>query len=77
MEPGRCPEPTTDEIAACAYLIYEAEGCPHGRALAHWLQAKAQLIAAHKHDAGEIESLDPAALHPARRSADDGPESKT
>ena len=46
------PEPTAEEIATCAYLIYEAEGRLHGRDVAHWLQAEAQLIAARQHDAG-------------------------
>jgi hypothetical protein len=38
-------EPTREEIAACAYLIYEREGRPDGKATQHWLEAEAQLIA--------------------------------
>ena len=44
-------EPTDDEIAACAYFIWEKEGRPPRRENAHWLQAEAQLIATRKHDA--------------------------
>jgi hypothetical protein len=40
--------PTQEEIAACAHLIYEKEGRPEGKALQHWLQAEAQLIAERK-----------------------------
>jgi len=39
--------PSSEEIAVCAYIIWEREGCPHGRALEHWLQAEAQLRLAH------------------------------
>lgn len=28
-----------------SYLIWQREGCPHGRALDHWLRAKAELEA--------------------------------
>lgn len=41
-------KPTHDEIAACARHIYEAEGRPEGKAMQHWLQAEAQLIAERK-----------------------------
>lgn len=37
--------PTSDEIAACAYQIYELEGRPEGRNLDHWLAAETQLLA--------------------------------
>jgi len=40
--------PTHDEIAICARHIYEAEGRPQGKAMEHWLQAEAQLIAERK-----------------------------
>jgi hypothetical protein len=40
------PCPSTEEIAVCAYLIWEQEG----RAAEHWLQAEEQLAAAHAHD---------------------------
>ena len=36
-------KPTHDEIARCAYLIWEQEGREPGRELNHWLQAHAQL----------------------------------
>jgi len=46
------PEPTRDEIAACAHQIYVSEGRPEGKAMEHWLQAEAQLIAEFKAKAG-------------------------
>ncbi|MBI3849963.1 MAG: DUF2934 domain-containing protein [Verrucomicrobia bacterium] len=39
--PGR--KPTRDEIALCAYSIWEREGRSQGRELQHWLQAEAVL----------------------------------
>jgi len=36
-------QPTSGQIAICAYLIWEEEGRPHGRHEAHWLQAEKQL----------------------------------
>ena len=36
-------EPTHEEIAAAAYLIWEREGRPEGRGVEHWLKAKAQI----------------------------------
>ncbi len=47
--------PTGEEIAICARLIYETEGRPEGRAMEHWLQAEAILIAERKADAGLLE----------------------
>lgn len=35
-----------EEIAHCAYLIWESEGRPEGRALMHWMQAEVRLLAA-------------------------------
>jgi hypothetical protein len=46
-------EPTREEIAACAYLIYEREGRPDGKATQHWLEAEAQLIAARRVQAAQ------------------------
>ena len=43
-------EATEDEIAVCAYFIWEQEGKPVGRALDHWLQAELQLAASLWHD---------------------------
>lgn len=42
--------PTPDEIACCAYLIWEKEGRPPGRSKEHWLQAESQLTACRAHD---------------------------
>jgi hypothetical protein len=39
------PTPSQEEIAEAAYYIWEKEGCFHGRAAEHWLQAEARLIA--------------------------------
>jgi Protein of unknown function (DUF2934) len=41
---------THEEIAVCAYFIWEHEGRPEGRALDHWLQAELQLAAALWHE---------------------------
>jgi len=41
-------KPTHEEIAACARHIYEMEGRPEGKAVEHWLEAEAQLIAERK-----------------------------
>jgi hypothetical protein len=38
-------QPTHEEIAAAAYLIYLQEGCPEGREVQHWLEAEEQLKA--------------------------------
>lgn len=35
--------PSEDTIAARAYQLWLAEGCPEGRALAHWEQAQHEL----------------------------------
>jgi len=35
--------PSDDSIAARAYQLWLAEGCPDGRALAHWMQAQHEL----------------------------------
>jgi hypothetical protein len=35
--------PRMEEIANCAYLIWEKEGRPAGRDVEFWLQAEAQL----------------------------------
>ncbi|MDB6017586.1 MAG: hypothetical protein JWR19_2075 [Pedosphaera sp.] len=45
-------KPTHEEISACAQRIYEMEGRPEGKAVEHWLQAEAQLVAERKADAG-------------------------
>jgi hypothetical protein len=41
---------TEDEIAVCAYFIWEQEGKPERRALDHWLQAELQLAASLWHE---------------------------
>ena len=43
-------EPTVDEIAFCAYLIWEKEGRPEGREREHWHQAHTQLLATRAHE---------------------------
>ena len=36
-------KPKHEEIAECAYLIWEKEGCPDGHDVDHWYQAELQL----------------------------------
>ncbi len=38
-------QPTSDQIARAAYLLWEREGRPNGRDVAHWLRAERQLMA--------------------------------
>ena len=45
MNSNPTPPPTSEDIAVCAYHIWEHEGRPEGRALEHWLQAELQFIA--------------------------------
>ena len=35
-----------DEIAKAAWLIWQQEGCQHGRAQEHWIKAEQQLLVA-------------------------------
>ena len=48
--PDAHSEATEEEIAVCAYFIWEHEGKPEGRALDHWLQAELQLGASLWHE---------------------------
>jgi hypothetical protein len=43
-------KPTEEDIALCAYLIWETEGRPEGRQESHWRQAQAHLSARYVHD---------------------------
>jgi len=38
-------QPTSEQIARTAYLMWEREGRPQGRDVTHWLQAELQLKA--------------------------------
>ncbi|MGA3170670.1 MAG: DUF2934 domain-containing protein [Chthoniobacteraceae bacterium] len=49
-QPNGYRNPTEDEIAYCAYLIWEKEGRPAGREREHWLQAETQLLATRAHE---------------------------
>ena len=40
-------QPSTEEIAAFAYFIWEKNGCQEGRDLDDWLAAEQELKAAH------------------------------
>jgi hypothetical protein len=53
------PESSLQQIAECAYYIWESEGRPAGREAEHWHQAELQLYLAMAHDAG----LDNGLLH--------------
>ena len=50
LMPDAHSEATEDEIAVCAYYIWEQEGKPERRALDHWLQAELQLAASLWHE---------------------------
>ena len=47
-------QPSPEQIAGAAYLIWEKEGWPHGRDIVHWLQAEEQLNANRLHEAGAL-----------------------
>lgn len=42
--------PSHEEIAFCAFLIFEREGCIPGREAEHWRQAELQLHAMRLHE---------------------------
>ena len=42
--------PTEEEIASCAYLIWEQEGQPDGFHQIHWSNAENQLMACNAHE---------------------------
>jgi hypothetical protein len=44
-EPSSPRQLNSQDVATCAYLIWEKEGRPHGRDAEHWLQAEAILRA--------------------------------
>lgn len=48
--PGKERKPTEEEIAVCAYLIWEHEGRPENLEKVHWDQAEVQLVVCHAHD---------------------------
>jgi hypothetical protein len=52
-----------DEIAKAAWLIWQQEGCQHGRAQEHWVRAEQQLLAAKNGQSGGAVSF------PAKRRA--------
>ena len=39
------PEELRQQVEVSAYYIWKNEGCPHGRDLAHWLRAEAEILA--------------------------------
>jgi len=43
-------QPSEEEIASCAYLIWEQEGRPEGLEQVHWSNAEDQLMACHAHE---------------------------
>ena len=47
-------EPTHDEIALCAFLLWEKEGRQPGHEQAYWLQAEAQLRRHHPERAASL-----------------------
>jgi hypothetical protein len=36
--------PLAERIARCAHALWEAEGCPEGADVRHWLQAEAEVL---------------------------------
>ena len=38
------PSPSYDDIAARAYAIWKAQGCPEGKENEHWQQAEEELL---------------------------------
>jgi hypothetical protein len=62
--PPRFMRPSHEEIAALAYHVYLSEGCPEGRAIQHWLEAEAQLMATRQADARAAAVVAPKS-HPA------------
>ena len=66
METQASSQPSYDQVALCAYLIWEKEGRPCGREVAHWLQAEKQLLADYHHDNGVLRP--PSAATPAKSS---------
>jgi hypothetical protein len=44
-DPVTLSVPTTDDIAACAYGLFEARGCAHGHDVEDWLEAERLLLA--------------------------------
>ena len=54
MSEQRILQPTSEQIARAAYLIWEQEGRPQGRDVTHWLQAERQLKASSVRDGKEL-----------------------
>lgn len=50
-------EPGHDEIAMCAFLIWEREGRQSGRETAYWLQAEGEIRAAYQKKAEQAAAL--------------------
>ena len=42
--------PSEEDIAICAYLVWEQEGRPEGQDKVHWEQAEEQLTASYAHN---------------------------
>jgi hypothetical protein len=54
-------QPTSEQIALCAYSIWEKEGRPQGQHETHWSQAERQLKLDCTQDAGVRRRPNPAA----------------
>ena len=50
MQDNDTLEVSREQIATCAYIIWEHEGLPAGMATEHWRQAELQLQAASVHE---------------------------
>lgn len=61
-------QPTHEQIATAAFLIWEQAGKPHGQDAAHWFQAEQQLKADCAHDAGALRRIAPAGAKRTRQT---------
>ena len=72
-------EPGHDEIALCAFLIWEREGCQPGQEMTYWLQAEREIRATYQKKAAQIAALAAKPWPPAPRvsAAPSAPVAKT
>lgn len=55
-------ELSREKIAACAYLAWQADGCPAGRDLQYWLEAEAHLQTVQQMEAEPVTEAEPVAV---------------
>jgi hypothetical protein len=69
MSEQRLLQPTSAEIARAAYDLWEQEGRPEGKDVAHWLRAETQLRASAGAGGSDGRRTEPAARSAAKRPA--------